>query len=381
MEIDDDPIEPRGWEQVKDRGLFLCACPVFPHIETPEAGMAIVLLGRQLNLPMTAAAQSIYVVNNRPALESKLMLALCVQSDLCEYFVLVEESPEYAKWETKRRTSPNPTAMTVTWEQAQEAGWPFGKDGRTLKAPWRDRAYMLSNRCISRLAKSVYPDLLRGMESVDDVRDSLSFRVEQPVEAETPVDSLKAKLEASIAAPVQPVVDVEAEPVQEAQPPVPDGQHSRSDSDGAGPSAPAGDPDELTADALQGVKEQLKAYQEEFKDLCLNQLELDMTQAKDTWSGIHGVKSLRGCRTLKSVHERLEQASNLVIRAKLAARRRKAWFALSDKVGADALSDWVRENYPSLVKSPWSVVRDEYSNGVDALESWLKQIESDEPKG
>ncbi len=95
------------------------------------------------------------------------MAALCKsRSDVCLYFRMVESTDKVARYETHRRGEPVPTPMAFTWEDATRAGV-TGKDN------WkRYPAAMLRARCITALARAVYPDLAMGVYDPDEVDQS-----------------------------------------------------------------------------------------------------------------------------------------------------------------------------------------------------------------
>jgi hypothetical protein len=77
----------------------------------------------------------------------------------------VRSDAQVATYQTKRRGEPEPTTMSFSWEDAQRAGV-TGKDN------WRKYpAAMLRARCITALARAVYPDLAMGIYDPDELGD------------------------------------------------------------------------------------------------------------------------------------------------------------------------------------------------------------------
>lgn len=81
---------------------------------------------------------------------------------VCEYFRVVNCTDTVATFETKRKGHPEAVKLSYTIEQAQRAAL-TGKDN------WKKYpADMLAARCISRLAKRVYPDITQGCYVPDE---------------------------------------------------------------------------------------------------------------------------------------------------------------------------------------------------------------------
>lgn len=135
-------------------------------ITGPEAAFAIIATGRELGLTAMQSLRSIHVIKGRPTLSADLVCALVKsRTDVCEYFRLVESTELSAVYETKRRGEPEPTTMRFTLEDAKRAQL-LGS------ANWQKfPAAMLRARCITSLARAVYPDLVMGIYDPDEIAD------------------------------------------------------------------------------------------------------------------------------------------------------------------------------------------------------------------
>jgi hypothetical protein len=139
-------------------------------VTTPEDALVRILTGRELGLTALQSMRLIYVVEGRPALDASLMLALSLNHPSCEYFDLVESSPERATYRACRRGREE-VVLTWTLEQAKKAGLlDRGKD--PTKNNWhRYPDAMLRARCVSALARIVFPEAIAGLyvrEEFDD---------------------------------------------------------------------------------------------------------------------------------------------------------------------------------------------------------------------
>lgn len=158
-------FEPRDIDEGYELAKLLVASGLMPRgVQRPEAAFAIIAAGRELGLTAMQSLRSIHIIEGKPTLSADLVAALCKsRSDVCQYFRLVESTDKVARYETQRRGEPAPTSMSFTIEDAQRAGV-TGKDN------WkRYPAAMLRARCITALARAVYPDLAMGVYDPDEV--------------------------------------------------------------------------------------------------------------------------------------------------------------------------------------------------------------------
>ncbi len=138
----------------------------------PEA-LGRIMTGRGLGLSAMQSMRGIYTVNGRPGIDAALMHALCLQSSLCEYFDIVADecSDEQAVFVAKRVGRPE-VKHKFTIEQAEKMGVVGRGDDEKAKAAnnWNKvRAAMLRARAKSELARIVFPDLIFGMYSREEL--------------------------------------------------------------------------------------------------------------------------------------------------------------------------------------------------------------------
>lgn len=160
-------FEPGSISEAMHLAQVLVASRLLPRaVGTPEAAFAIIATGRELGLTAMQSLRSIHVIEGKPTLSADLVAALVkIRSDVCEWFRLVDSTDQRAVYQTKRRGEPEPTTMAFTMADAQRAGV-TGKDN------WRKYpAAMLRARCITALARAVYPDLAMGIYDPDEVSE------------------------------------------------------------------------------------------------------------------------------------------------------------------------------------------------------------------
>lgn len=133
--------------------------------DKPSDVFMAIMFGMEVGIAPVTALLNVYVVKGRPALYADMMVALCKHAPVCEYFRLVSMSATEATWETKRQGDP-PLRMQVTWEMALKAKWVERNDKYNTEPD-----VMLSARAKGRLAKTVYPDVLRGIPQAEALAD------------------------------------------------------------------------------------------------------------------------------------------------------------------------------------------------------------------
>lgn len=133
-------------------------------VQSPEAAFAIIATGRELGLTAMQSLRSIHVIKGKTILSADLVAALVKsRRDVCAYFMLVESTTERATYRTQRVGEPEATTLTFTFEDAKRAQ--VTGNPNWTKFP----AAMLRARCITALARAVYPDLAMGIYDADEI--------------------------------------------------------------------------------------------------------------------------------------------------------------------------------------------------------------------
>jgi hypothetical protein len=159
--------------------------------------------GLEVGLPPVASLNSVYVVHGRPGLYADAMVALVLSSGLAKYFTCISSDAKHATYETHRVGDPEPRRVSITIEQAQAAGW-TKSNAKYQTEPQR----MLEARSKSWLAKDKYPDVMRGIAAVEELRDE---------EGSLPHSEFRAP--AGTTPPPSRVIDVASEPAPPAEDP------------------------------------------------------------------------------------------------------------------------------------------------------------------
>lgn len=163
-------LDPRSMKDARVVAEDLFKSRLFSAYGTPQAVLSTIMVGRELGLPAMGSLRSIHIIEGKHSLSASLMVALVLKSGMAEYFDPIEFDDKHAIFETKRKGGRNPVKLTHTFEMAVAAGLVKPNSG-WQKSP----TDMLVARAQARLARLVYPDLLAGLytpEELEDIRES-----------------------------------------------------------------------------------------------------------------------------------------------------------------------------------------------------------------
>jgi len=173
-------LDPRSLRDAKALAFDMFNSRMFSAYGTVQGVLATVMVGRELGLPAMASLRSIHVIEGKHALSAALMVALVLRSGLAEFFEPIEISPTSVTYETHRKGGRNPIKLTHTIEMARQA-WPKAKkdwEEAFNGSGWgRVPTDMLVARCTARLCRLVYPDLLAGLytpEELAEIREQVA---------------------------------------------------------------------------------------------------------------------------------------------------------------------------------------------------------------
>lgn len=127
--------------------------------------LVTILAGQEMGLSPMASLRNFHVIEGKPVLSADGMVALCLGSGKAAYFRRTAESDTSVTYETLRVGEDKPQSCTWTMQQAKGAAL-------DKKDNWRlfPRA-MLAARAKAELARDVYPDVLAGCFTEDEVGD------------------------------------------------------------------------------------------------------------------------------------------------------------------------------------------------------------------
>lgn len=132
-------------------------------IKTPQAAVAIIQKGRELGVPPSYALSNIAVIKGRPTCSAELMLALIYRDHGDDAISFSESSTERATVTYRRRGWSERQSFSFTMADAQTAML-TGKDS------WKQYpSAMLRARCVSAVARMVFPDSIGGMYTPEEL--------------------------------------------------------------------------------------------------------------------------------------------------------------------------------------------------------------------
>ena len=163
-----EPVSMELFTLLREQATTLIKTGFLPaHLKTPEQAVAVVLIGRELGVPMMQALRKIFVIQGTPALASELMLALAERTRKIED-LRIEDDGMTCTVTVKRKGRKSP--VTTAFSGADAA-----KMGLAEKDNWKKQpAVMRRWRAIAANLRLSFPDAIGGMYSVEEVAPDLA---------------------------------------------------------------------------------------------------------------------------------------------------------------------------------------------------------------
>jgi hypothetical protein len=165
-------------DEAKTLARMMYESRMFSAYGTPQGVLSTVMVGRELGLPAMASLRSIHNIEGKHSLSAALMVALVLKSGLAEYFEPVSFDEHQATFVTKRKGARKEVQLTHTFEMAKKA-WPKKAtdwEKAFLASGWgKNPTDMVVARAQARLARMIYPDLLAGLwtpEEMAEIREA-----------------------------------------------------------------------------------------------------------------------------------------------------------------------------------------------------------------
>jgi len=140
------------------------------YIGKPENILIAVQMGSEIGLAPMQAIQNIAIISGRPTVWGDAKPGLCRASGRVDYIKEWSEGEgEALTWfcEAKRKDDPNPVRRSFSVADAKAAGL-FNKPG-----PWAQyRGRMLMLRARGFTLRDAFPDVLKGLISAEEARDT-----------------------------------------------------------------------------------------------------------------------------------------------------------------------------------------------------------------
>lgn len=161
-------IRPDEYSVIREQASALVKTGFLPNaIKTPEQALAIILTGRELGIPAMAALNSINVIQGKPTVSPQLMIALINRSGCLEDIRFDVQSDRCTV--TMKRKGRTPHTETFGVEQAKALGL-------MTKANYNQQAVtMFKWRAVAACARVVFPDVILGLYTHEEINPNLSF--------------------------------------------------------------------------------------------------------------------------------------------------------------------------------------------------------------
>lgn len=157
---------------------------LFAKIGNKEAIYAVILKGRELNLPAMLALSHIHMVEGKAEVSAALMVAMVLRSGLAKYVRCTGSDNMGAAWETWRIGHPASVSLEFTDEDRRRAGLGIGDN--VSQSPWiKYPRIMYEWRSVSQLLKREYPDIVAGMYVTGELSEAGLDDVEVAIRGET----------------------------------------------------------------------------------------------------------------------------------------------------------------------------------------------------
>jgi hypothetical protein len=126
-------------------------------------------LSKLFDMHPLAVMQSMYVIHGKPAFDSKFFIAQIIKRYGQIHYDLSGQGDDRScfVWVTCPATGEKITGSTVSIKMAKSEGW-YGKAG----SKWQTMPdLMLSYRAAAFFARLYLPDLILGLQTIDEIRD------------------------------------------------------------------------------------------------------------------------------------------------------------------------------------------------------------------
>lgn len=157
-----EKLEPQTMDDVA-RLAKIAAASGLAKVRSPEEAAIILMTGYSLGLNSMQSLRGIYVVEGRPVLSADLLVAVARQSGLCALWRIDESTAKQCRITTHRKGDESPVEKVWTMDDAARAGL-------ASRPIWRNYpAQMLRHRCAADIVREVYPDVVMGLYTPDEM--------------------------------------------------------------------------------------------------------------------------------------------------------------------------------------------------------------------
>ncbi len=163
----DKQLEPRSMSEAKDLARMLFDSRLFAAYGTPQGVLAVILSGREIGLPAMASLRAFHIMDGKSSPSAATIVATVIKSGKSRYFRCTERTNEQATFVTQRGDDP-PMSLTFTIADGKLA-WSKGAEKWATSGWTKNPADMVVARASSKLARLVYPDVVGGFYSPEEL--------------------------------------------------------------------------------------------------------------------------------------------------------------------------------------------------------------------
>lgn len=149
------------------------------HIKTAPDAVAIMLTGKELGIPPMVALRSIYMINGKPTMDASLMASL-IRRAIDEHgdgrFFIKTSTNERCEIVYRRWNEEEEHTVAFSIQDAERAGLVTKNPNYKLYP-----ADMLRSRCIGRMAKEGFQDVIHGMMTREEMSEEQNARPQASV--------------------------------------------------------------------------------------------------------------------------------------------------------------------------------------------------------
>lgn len=164
-------IEKARFELVQREAKALMTSDLLPTQFKSNIGNVLIAMefAKRLDMPPLAIMQSMFVIHGKPSFDSKFFISQIVKRYGQIHYNMIGQAEDKTcfVWVTCPTTSEKITGPEVSIAMAKAEGW-YNKNG----SKWKTMPdLMLRYRAAAFFARIYLPDLLLGLQSVDEIRD------------------------------------------------------------------------------------------------------------------------------------------------------------------------------------------------------------------
>lgn len=171
-------LEPSNMKQAWWLAQKLCESRLYTSFGSPEAIYAIIMRGRSIGLDAVTSLASFHMIDGKPAMHADLIHGLVLRSGKAEYFDCKITTRSRAVYVTKRVGARHEVELEWTLDDAVDSRLMrkdgagvyrgTGRDGKLTNWDKIPRV-MLRARAKTELARAVYPDVVMGLYTPDEL--------------------------------------------------------------------------------------------------------------------------------------------------------------------------------------------------------------------